>query len=542
MFVVTLASGVSNGVSGIGGIFLVPTFIFIGLEVNVIIPTIMASFIIPSLCVLYENRKNGMLDEEAMCRTKAVTSTTALFVVASSFAVAYLSKAIVELIVATMAVLTCVNTLFNERRKASDKNPDAETNASAGKNDYVKAGEADADADLEGGNTKAAPEATSVVTDDHDGDELRNFERDVERSRAPDPTLAPTPASIPTTPSKESALVNEVELEGKADPYTDEDEDEDEDEDMYAEENQASVEVFRRATSYQGLADIFAPFVTETRGTDGEPKAALTEPLKEVAGKIPVAAESTGATKAALVAPVVQASIKTVEIASELFQPFETPIKTVDCTNLHARAITVDADQKLDGTTDGSADVDFDVDFDREQRGFAFPRISRRESILPRTPAGYRDGTFSAKVKAQLHARGGDLLVPRCLYPIGGITGTISGLTATAGGFTLIPLLMIANQHKRVKMSTTEIVGHAHVVNAVNTCFFTIGAAFTRSNKFCVDIIAVVAVMFLVGSLIGVAVSKKLADMGRASVVTIYIALLLGVVGAGMFVKAFADA
>ena len=31
------------------------------------------------------------------------------------------------------------------------------------------------------------------------------------------------------------------------------------------------------------------------------------------------------------------------------------------------------------------------------------------------------------------------------------------GLTGTAGGFTLIPLLLIANQNKWVKMTTTEV-------------------------------------------------------------------------------------
>ena len=82
----------------------------------------------------------------------------------------------------------------------------------------------------------------------------------------------------------------------------------------------------------------------------------------------------------------------------------------------------------------------------------------------------------------------------------------MSGLTGTAGGFTLIPLLIVANQNKWVKMTTTEIVGHAQAVNAVNTTFFTIGAALLNSsNTFHMGVMAPLVVSYLLGCPAGVA-------------------------------------
>ena len=54
---------------------------------------------------------------------------------------------------------------------------------------------------------------------------------------------------------------------------------------------------------------------------------------------------------------------------------------------------------------------------------------------------------------------GGERPVPIILYPIGALTGLISGLMGTAGNLAVVPLLMYAHEHHRVNMGTEEIVG-----------------------------------------------------------------------------------
>jgi hypothetical protein len=54
---------------------------------------------------------------------------------------------------------------------------------------------------------------------------------------------------------------------------------------------------------------------------------------------------------------------------------------------------------------------------------------------------------------------GGERPIPIILYPIGALTGLISGLTGTAGNLAVAPLLMYAHEHHRVNMGTEEIVG-----------------------------------------------------------------------------------
>mmetsp|Transcript_22386 Transcript_22386/g.57425 ORF Transcript_22386/g.57425 Transcript_22386/m.57425 type:complete len:165 (-) Transcript_22386:2107-2601(-) len=133
---------------------------------------------------------------------------------------------------------------------------------------------------------------------------------------------------------------------------------------------------------------------------------------------------------------------------------------------------------------------------------------------------------------------GGERPIPIILYPIGALTGLISGLTGTAGNLAVAPLLMYAHEHHRVNMGTEEIVGQATATSMASTLLFTIGALFNTSSQFDLGLFLALLVPYCLGVPSGLAWHRAYHTKCITKALPEVIAYALAVVGLSLAIWA----